>query len=53
MHASDEPTVDVPAVLSGSGAFHSAAIIRQHRSSMSAVAGYSSLSTMFLSNASR
>jgi hypothetical protein len=52
MHASEDPTVEVPMVWSGSGAFHSRAIIRQQRSSISAVAGYSSLSIMFLSKAS-
>ncbi len=49
MHASDEPIVEVPIALSGSGACHSPAIIFQHRVSMAAVCGYSSLSTMFLS----
>ena len=49
MQASDEPIVDVPIAVCGSGACHSLARIRQHRSSIAAVAGYSSLSIMFLS----
>ncbi len=53
MHASDEPMVDVPMVCSGSGACHRSASIVQHRVSTAAVCGYSSLSIMFLSAASR
>ena len=49
MQASDDPMVDVPMAVCGSGARHSRARIRQQRSSISAVAGYSSLSIMFLS----
>ena len=49
MQASDDPIVDVPIAASASGAFHSVAIIFQHRVSIAAVCGYSSLSTMFLS----
>ena len=52
MHASEDPIVDVPMLLAGSGACHRSASIRQHDSSMAAVCGYSSLSIMFLSNAS-
>src|ERR1700733_14897296 len=52
MQASDEPIVEVPTAAPGSGAFHSRARIFQQRSSIAAVAGYSSLSIMFLSNAS-
>ncbi len=52
MHASDEPIVDVPIVVVGDGACHRSAIICQHRVSIAAVAGYSSLSIMFLSAAS-
>ncbi len=52
MQASDEPIVDVPIAPCGSGACHSLARIFQHLLSISAVAGYSSLSIMFLSNAS-
>lgn len=44
--------VEVPMAAAGSGAFHRSASIRQHRVSISAVCGYSSLSIMFLSNAS-
>ena len=49
MHASLEPMVDVPIASSASGTFHRFAIIFQHRDSISAVCGYSSLSIMFLS----
>ena len=49
MHASDEPIVDVPMASSASGAFQRVAIIFQHRVSIAAVCGYSSLSIMFLS----
>jgi HKD family nuclease len=52
MQASDEPIVEVPTAASGSGAFHSRARIFQHRSSITAVARYSSVSIMFLANAS-
>ena len=52
MQASDEPIVEVPIAPCGSGACHSLARIFQQRSSIAAVAGYSSLSIMFLSNAS-
>ncbi|MEI2700498.1 MAG: hypothetical protein V9E94_20000 [Microthrixaceae bacterium] len=49
MHASEEPMVEVPIALSMSGQFHRSAMIRQQRSSIAAVCGYSSLSIMFLS----
>ena len=49
MHASDDPIVDVPIAADGSGAFQRSARIFQQRSSIAAVAGYSSLSIMFLS----
>ena len=52
MHASEEPIADVPMVSPVSGTFHRSARIRQQRSSIAAVAGYSSLSIMFLSAAS-
>ena len=52
MHASDEPIAEVPIVVWGSGEFHRSASICTHRSSIDAVCGYSSLSIMFLSNAS-
>ena len=52
MAASEDPMVDVPIVLAGSGAFHRSPRIFQHRVSIAAVAGYSSLSIMFLSAAS-
>lgn len=53
MQASDEPTVEVPIAWSLSGTCHRSASIRQQRFSIAAVAGYSSLSIMFLSAASR
>lgn len=49
MHASDEPTVEVPIASAGRGACQSSARIVAQRCSISAVCGYSSLSTMFLS----
>ena len=49
MHASDDPIVDVPIVFETSGALHNDARMRQQFSSIAAVRGYSSLSTMFLS----
>ena len=52
MQASDEPMVDVPMTSVRSGACQRSARMRQQYSSMAAVAGYSSLSIMFLSNAS-
>ena len=52
MHASEEPIVEVPIVWRGSGACQRSASIVQQRVSTAAVAGYSSLSTMFLSNVS-
>jgi hypothetical protein len=52
MHASEEPTVDVPIVVRGSGACQRSASMRQQRSSIAAVSGYSSLSIMFLSKVS-
>ncbi len=52
MQASDEPMVEVPIVVCGSGEFHRSARICTHRSSIAAVCGYSSRSIMFLSNAS-
>ena len=48
MHASEEPIVEVPIEFLTSGAFHSEARMRQQCSSIAAVRGYSSLSTMFL-----
>jgi hypothetical protein len=45
--------VEVPAVPRGSGQCHSRASMVQQRCSIAAVAGYSSLSIMFLSNVSR
>ncbi|MNY76008.1 hypothetical protein D3C86_2154590 [compost metagenome] len=53
MHASEEPIVEVPTVSSASGTCQRFARIRQQRSSIAAVAGYSSLSIMFLSADSR
>ena len=47
--ASLDPVVDVPIVLAASGEFQRSASMWTHRSSSSAVCGYSSLSTMFLS----
>src|ERR1017187_4485039 len=52
MHASLDPMVEVPKVLSGSGACHKSASMCTQRISSSAVCGYSSLSIMFLSNVS-
>src|SRR5215813_8399738 len=52
MQASDEPTVEVPIASCGSGACHRLARILQHLLSIAAVAGYSSLSIMFLSKTS-
>ena len=52
MQASDEPIADVPIVVRGSGEFQRSARMWTHRSSIAAVWGYSSLSIMFLSNAS-
>src|SRR5260370_18713619 len=52
IQASDEPIVDVPIAPCGSGACQSLASIFQHLVSIAAVAGYSSLSIMFLSNVS-
>ncbi len=52
MHASLDPVVDVPIASSTLGALHRSARIRQQWSSTAAVDGYSSLSIMFLSNAS-
>src|SRR6476469_3549688 len=49
MHASLEPVVEQPMAADASGACHSSASIRTHRSSSAAVRGYSSLSIMFLS----
>jgi hypothetical protein len=50
--ASLEPVVDVPVASSASGEFQSRLSMLTHRASSSAVAGYSSLSIMFLSNVS-
>jgi hypothetical protein len=55
--ASLDPIVDTPVALCGSSsrspsAWKRSATIDTHRASMAAVAGYSSLSIMFLSNAS-
>ncbi len=52
MHASDDPTVEVPIACAGSGACHRSARMRQQLPSIAAVCGYSSLSIMFLSNVS-
>ena len=52
MAASLDPVVDVPVASSLSGEFHSRLSMFTHRSSISAVRGYSSLSIMFLSNVS-
>ncbi len=52
MQASEDPIVEVPTVFSGSGACQRSASMRQHRYSIAAVSGYSSLSIMFLSNVS-
>ena len=49
----DEPMVEQPTAFAGSGAFHRSAIMCTQRRSISAVCGYSSLSIMFLSTASR
>lgn len=49
MQASEEPVVEQPTALSGSGACHRSASIDTQRRSSSAVRGYSSLSIMFLS----
>ena len=49
MAASLEPVVDVPIVWPASGEFHRSARMWTQRDSISAVCGYSSLSTMFLS----
>jgi hypothetical protein len=50
--ASLDPVVDVPVACSSSGEFHIRLSMFTHRSSISAVRGYSSLSIMFLSNVS-
>lgn len=55
--ASDDPIVDTPVALCGSSsrspsAWKRSATMHTQRCSMAAVAGYSSLSIMFLSNAS-
>ena len=52
MQASLEPVVEQPGAAIGSPAFHRRDSIRTQRSSRSAVRGYSSLSTMFLSKVS-
>ena len=57
MTASDDPTVEAPIALEGSSssrfsAWKSAATMDTQRDSIAAVAGYSSLSIMFLSNVS-
>ena len=52
MQPSELPVVDVPIASAVSGAFHRSASISTHRASISAVCGYSSLSTMFLSTVS-
>lgn len=57
MTASLEPIVETPVALAGSvvdrsGAWNRSATIDTHRDSIAAVAGYSSLSIMFLSNVS-
>ena len=49
MHASDEPTVDVPIGSSSGFACHKSAIMATQRFSRSAVMGYSSLSMAFFS----
>src|SRR3954454_9208657 len=49
MQPSELPVVDVPIASSTSGAFQRSASMRTQRASRSAVCGYSSLSTMFLS----
>ena len=49
MQPSELPVVDVPTLSTASGTCHRSPSIRTHRASMSAVCGYSSLSTMFLS----
>ena len=50
MQPSELPVVDVPTLSAACGACHRSASIRTQRASISAVCGYSSLSTMFLSN---
>jgi hypothetical protein len=50
--ASLEPVVEVPVACSSSGELHSRLSMLTQRCSSSAVRGYSSLSTMFLSNVS-
>ena len=50
--ASLDPVVDVPRVFCASGEFHRSASMCTQRASISAVCGYSSLSTMFLSSVS-
>ncbi len=52
MQASDEPMVEHPIGLSGSGAFQKSAMMSRQRSSSWAVCGYSSRSMRFLSAAS-
>ena len=52
MTASLEPTVDTPTAVSCGWAWKRSATMLTQRRSISAVAGYSSLSIMFLSNAS-
>ena len=49
MHASLEPTVDVPMVVAAAGECHKSASMWIQRLSSSADCGYSSLSIMFLS----
>ena len=48
MQASDEPTVEQPGALLGSGACQRSASMETQRCSISAVWGYSSLLIMFL-----
>ncbi len=52
MAASLEPVVEVPVACSSSGEFQRRLSMFTHRSSSSAVRGYSSLSIMFLSKVS-
>ena len=52
MTASLEPIVEVPMAAASSGALNRCATMFTQRRSISAVCGYSSLSIMFLSNAS-
>ena len=53
MQPSELPVVEVPTLSTASGTCHRSPSIRTQRASMSAVCGYSSLSTMFLSNGGR